>query len=225
MNVPQTPPARRGRWRFLAVLASAVVVCFVALFLAAAAVFAVQEWMRPPAVDYDHLKPAVGEPAPDFVLKGLDGEDYRLSDHLGKAPAVLEFGSATCPYCVTAAEGMDELARKYKGKAEFLFIYCKEAHPDQPGGRTLDGKEELPALPQTHGGEERARRAESYCSLKQPAAHVLVDVDGPGSVQDLYGGGQNQLVMIDERGRVALKQTTANPHQLDEFLKGRLAGP
>ncbi len=184
-----------------------------------------QAWLKPPLVEFADLKPAVGEPAPVFVLKDLDGKDCRLSDRLGRTPLVIEFGSATCPYCVGAAEGMDDLARKDEGKAEFLFIYCREAHPDQAGMRMLTNKEELPVLPQTQEREDRARRARSYCSAKQPTARVLVDVDGPGSVQDLYGGGQNQVIVIDASGRIALKQNVARPDGIDAFLKRHISGP
>src|SRR5207248_392486 len=123
-------------------------------------------------------------------------------------PLVVEFGSASCPYCVRSADGMEDVAKKYEGRAEFLFVYCKEAHPDQPTVLPGDGAP-LPALPQTRTWDERAGRAKSYCSAKQPTARVLVDVDGPDGVQGLYGGGQNQVVFIDGRGRIALKQNLA----------------
>ena len=155
-----TPPARRGlsRSRFFVGLAAGAAACFLALFLTAAAIVAVQAWLKPLPVEFADLKPAVGEPAPVFVLKDLDGKDYRLSDRLGRTPLVIEFGSATCPYCVGAAEGMDDLARRDEGKAEFLFIYCREAHPDEAGMRMLTSQEELPVLPQTREGEDRAGR-------------------------------------------------------------------
>src|SRR5205085_7612217 len=118
-----------------------------------AAVVAVEGWLKPPAVEYPDLKPAVGEPAPAFVLKDLDGGDYRLADRLGRTPLVVEFGSASCPYCVRSADGMEDVAKKYEGRAEFLFVYCQEAHPDQPMVLPGDGAP-LPALPQTRTWDE-----------------------------------------------------------------------
>ncbi len=216
------PPRRRrfSRWRFLVATAAAGAVCFLVLFLAAAGVVAVQALTKPPPVEEADLKPAVGEPAPDFVLKDLDGKECRLADWLGKTPLVLEFGSATCPYCVQAADGMDKIDNKYKDRVEFLFIYCKEAHPDAPDMLLPGTKETLPALPQTSAGEDRSNRARSYCSAKQPTARVLVDVDGPESVQELYGGEPNQVVVIDAQGRVAFKEGTGRlPGGLDAFLQ------
>jgi thiol-disulfide isomerase/thioredoxin len=188
------------------------------VLLAAVGVLAVEAWLKPPVLDYQHMPPAIGEPAPDFALKDLDGRGYHLADQLGRSALVIEFGSASCPYCVVTADGMEDLAKAYAGAADFVFVYCKEAHPDQ--AMALPGSDAgLPSMPQTREGDDRAQRARAYCSAKQPTAHVLVDVDGPGSVQELYGGGANQVIVIGSTGRVALKQTTANPREIDEWLK------
>jgi cytochrome oxidase Cu insertion factor (SCO1/SenC/PrrC family) len=48
-----------------------------------------------PFDQYPKNKPALGEAAPDFVLKDLDGKEFRLQDVLGKKPIVIEFGSYT----------------------------------------------------------------------------------------------------------------------------------
>jgi hypothetical protein len=39
--------------------------------------------------------PALGEPAPDFVLRDLEGKEFRLRAWAGKRPVVIEFGSYT----------------------------------------------------------------------------------------------------------------------------------
>ena len=39
--------------------------------------------------------PEVGQEAPDFTLKGLDGEEVTLSNLNGTSPVVLLFGSCT----------------------------------------------------------------------------------------------------------------------------------
>jgi peroxiredoxin len=43
-------------------------------------------------------KAALGEVAPDFVLKDLDGKEHKLSSYRGKI-VVLEWFSPGCPYC------------------------------------------------------------------------------------------------------------------------------
>jgi hypothetical protein len=42
---------------------------------------------------YLQAKPSLGEAAPDFVLRDLDGKELRLKDFVGKQPIVIEFGS------------------------------------------------------------------------------------------------------------------------------------
>jgi hypothetical protein len=42
---------------------------------------------------YLQTKPALGEAAPDFVLRDLEGKELRLKNLVGKQPIVIEFGS------------------------------------------------------------------------------------------------------------------------------------
>ena len=43
---------------------------------------------------------------------------------------MLIFGSVTCPPFRRALEGIDEVYRDFRDRAEFLFVYIREAHPD-----------------------------------------------------------------------------------------------
>ena len=55
---------------------------------------------------------AVGEAAPDFQLKRMDGSTVTLGDLRG-APAVLVFWTAWCPACKEEAPHVNELAAEY----------------------------------------------------------------------------------------------------------------
>lgn len=225
-ETPMPPkPARRGVRRYLVLVTATAATCLLGVALAAAGMFGVQDWLRPPYGDYGRLKPDVGEAAPDFALKDINGEEFRLRSRANRLPVVVEFGSTTCPYCVNSAEGMEDLARKYSGKAHFLFVYGREAHPDQPGMMLPGRREEAPVLSETSTWEERAGRARSYCSARQPTARVLIDMDGPDNLHDRYNAGANSVVVIDGGGRVALRQALARPDELDECLKGLLSAP
>jgi hypothetical protein len=47
------------------------------------------------AQDFSHQKPAVGDRAPDFVLRSFDNKEFHLKDRIGQKPIVIEFGSIT----------------------------------------------------------------------------------------------------------------------------------
>ena len=64
----------------------------------------------------------IGEAAPELELGPmLKGEKFRLADKRGKV-VVLHFWKTQCPACVEAVAQINELAAKYRGKAEFLAI-------------------------------------------------------------------------------------------------------
>ena len=48
-----------------------------------------------PWEDFAHVAPSVGEVAPAFALRDLDGATVRLSDATARGPVVLVFGSFT----------------------------------------------------------------------------------------------------------------------------------
>src|SRR5437016_3227064 len=104
----------------------------------------------------------------------------------------------------------EAIARKYHAEAEFVFVYCREAHPDKAFG-TLGNAGGVPPG-QTHTWEERAKRARSFREQLKVQRHILVDEDGDRSVQLLYGGMDNQLIVIDLDGRLALKMAHTDPY-------------
>jgi peroxiredoxin len=58
---------------------------------------------------------AMGAPAPDFTLPGLDGQTYSLSSFKGH-PVVLEFMATWCPHCQDEAPTMNQVDAAYKAK-------------------------------------------------------------------------------------------------------------
>lgn len=168
--------------------------------------------------DFGREKPAVGEAAPDFVLRDVNGRVFHLADVVGRRPLVIECGSFTCSFCVMAQPRREELARKYQGKVDFLFVYGQETHPDAPAGTTLAGDISGP----TRSWEERAARARKFRDYQQSIRNVLVDEDGARSVGETYGCRPNPLIVVGTDGRILLKQDFANSVALDAFLESHL---
>jgi hypothetical protein len=70
--------------------------CLAIVFLAAHAVVQMETLWKPTLENVDDSKyPRVGDEAPDFTLKDVDGREFRLRDFVGLRPVVLEFVSIT----------------------------------------------------------------------------------------------------------------------------------
>ena len=48
-----------------------------------------------PCEDFASIAPKIGDPAPGFELRDLDGATVRLSDATARGPVVIVFGSFT----------------------------------------------------------------------------------------------------------------------------------
>ncbi len=65
--------------------------------------------------------PLVGKPAPNFVLRGIDGEVLRLEDFRGQ-PVFLNFWATWCQPCIVEHPILQAGARRYDGRVQFLGI-------------------------------------------------------------------------------------------------------
>ena len=68
------------------------------------------------AADDPHVTLAIGSPAPDFALPGVDGKTHKLSDYSSSPLLVIVF---TCNHCPTAQlyeDRIKRLATDYRSK-------------------------------------------------------------------------------------------------------------
>jgi peroxiredoxin len=63
---------------------------------------------------------ALGSPAVDFHLKGVDGKSYGVRDFQGRKALVVVFGCNHCPYVRDYEDRMVQLQRDYAGKGVAL---------------------------------------------------------------------------------------------------------
>jgi peroxiredoxin len=66
-------------------------------------------------------QPMLGQPAPSFTLKALDGKTYTLEQLRGKY-VVIHFAATWCPFCNAEAPYLQELAKNYRDKDVEVFI-------------------------------------------------------------------------------------------------------
>jgi glutathione peroxidase-family protein len=80
--------------------------------------------------DWDVFKgPRAGEPAIDFPLTDLDGNEVCISDFRGRW-LVIETGSSTCSMYTKNMPGMKSL-REQHPDVTFVVVYVREAHPGE----------------------------------------------------------------------------------------------
>jgi hypothetical protein len=112
------------------------------------------------------------------------------------------------------------MAKKYEGRADFLFVYTQEAHPG-PAFGSLAFKSTMPTMRATHSWEERRERALAFREAKAVGRRVLVDGDGEGSVHQRYARiRSNPLVVIGTDGLIALKLEWADMGPVARLLDG-----
>jgi peroxiredoxin len=75
-----------------------------------------QESPRVQEAAHTHIGPQVGEKAPTFSLKDVDGKQVNLADMVGKNPLVLVFWGTWCPHCVAEVPALKKMQDQYKGK-------------------------------------------------------------------------------------------------------------
>ncbi len=77
---------------------------------------------------------AVGDPAPDFNLRGVDGKQYMLSDFAGSPILVIVFTCNHCPTAQAYEQRIQKLADDYRGKGAALVAIS----PNDPKAVRLD---------------------------------------------------------------------------------------
>ncbi len=148
--------------------------------------------------------PRLGEFAPDFQLKTVDGKGaVTLSKLIGPKPVVLIFGNFTCGPFRMQGGNIEKLYEHYKDRAEFVMVYVREAHPK--GGWVLPSNDRVGvSLDQPKTQDERIAVAQTCQRTLGFDMPFLVDTidDAVGAK---YSGMPSRLYLLDSEGKVAYK--------------------
>jgi len=186
----------------------------------------------------------VGKPAPPFTLQWLKPAHpvlldtqknpssvprmISLAELHAKKPAVLVFGSMTCPPFKGQLEAVDAVYADFSDRPEFLFIYIREAHPDSVLSVVKSNQTEgLLKIAQASSLAERIETAavcQRTMELKMP---IAIDSMGNKTSRD-YAGWPNRCVVVGTDGRVSYKAEvgpgSTNAQRLRSWLTANLAG-
>jgi Spy/CpxP family protein refolding chaperone len=162
----------------------------------------------------------VGQSAPDFTLKRLDGQSLQLSSLKGRV-VLLVFGSYSSPSFRQRAPGLEQLNRQYGNRIHPLVIYTRENYPT--GGWEVDrNKDEGIAVKQATTLDERITQARKTRDALKLSVPMLID-----SMDDLaanaYGGQSNAAILIGRDGKILARQKWFEPYgmrrAIDEAIK------
>ncbi len=148
--------------------------------------------------------PSVGDRAPDFTLRTLDGaKEVTLSKLVGPRPVVLIFGNFTCGPFRMQAGNVEKLYRHYKDRADFVMVYVREAHPIDGWRMESNDREDI-AIAQPRTFAERVAVARTCGKRLDLGMPMLIDTMDD-TVGARYSGMPSRLYLIDHQGRVAYK--------------------
>lgn len=131
-------------------------------------------------------EPAVGDPAPDFILTDIQGAHVRLSDFKGKT-VVLEWTNYSCPFVKKHYDSgnMQDLQKTYTGKGVIWLSINSSAE-----------------------GKQGYFDSETWKKMagEKKAASTAILLDRDGTVGHLYGAKTTpHLFIIDAKGMLAYK--------------------
>lgn len=150
-----------------------------------------------------------GDTAVGGTVYTIDGEAVSFADRWADGPAVIEFGSITCPIFLEKTDRMDALAAHYADEVSFAVLYVREAHPGHSLGphQSLDGK--LAA----------ARECRAAAGIDRP---IYVD-EVRGAVHRAYGALPNAVFVVGHDGVVSYRADWLDVDDLDAHLTDLLA--
>ncbi len=172
--------------------------------------------------------PKLNALAPDFNLPEIGAtRQVRLSDLRGKAPAVLVFGSYSCPNLRRSAEALNALFQRYGEQARFFLIYIREAHAAGDWQSTRNVREGItmnPALTM-EDKEDHAAMCTRKLHLKFPAL-----VDGmDGKAEAAYAAWPSRAFVIGRDGRIrystGLSQQDFHAERMEQALRAVVTRP
>lgn len=136
---------------------------------------------------------AIGKPAPDFTLKGVDGKEYKLSDAKGKV-VVLEWTNHECPFVKrhqAEKKTMQNTFAKFQGKPVMWM-----------------------AIDSTATCAEKAGAIKEFATKNGTTYPILLDADG--KVGKMFGAKTTpHMFVIDQKGNLAYMGAIDNDEKGD----------
>ena len=160
---------------------------------------------------YSRDDPGPGDRVPDFDVPTLGGGRFRSADLPETGPALLIFGSYTCPITDSAAPGLNDLHARFGDRVRFVMVNVREAHPGE-------------AVPQPKALDEKTAHAEQLRDSYGFEFEVAVgDIDG--TFHRALSPKPNSAYVLGKEGTILFRAQWANDTKaMAEALEFVVAG-
>jgi peroxiredoxin len=153
----------------------------------------------------DAMPAKIGNLAPEFEARSLEGERIRLKDLRGKRHVVIMTGAVTSPMSAFEVPQINELKDEFEDRAvSFFLLYTRESHPAEN-------------YPHHTSFEQKVSHAQDFKRLEGVRFPVLID-NLDGRIHRDYGSWPNALFVIHKDGRLVYRSNMANSNELRQFL-------
>jgi hypothetical protein len=162
--------------------------------------------------------PALGQQAPDFEPKKLDGETVDLASYNHKV-LVLVLGSYTNPTLRDRSVGLEGLREHYSGLGvSFLLVYTRETHP--VGGWEIErNKTDNISISQPTTQAERNRIAESAREALHLSMTFAVDTMDDKTATAFAVGDGVAAYVIGRDDKILFHQSWLEPMALGDAIE------
>ncbi len=140
--------------------------------------------------------PRPGDSTPTFDLPTLSGARLRSAELEHFGPALLMFGSVTCPITDSAAAGLRNLYARFGDQVRFAMVNVREAHPGH-------------FVPQPQTMEEKIEHAQRLRDLHRFEFDVAVD-DVDGAFHRALSPKPNSAYLVGKDGTILFRAHWAN---------------
>lgn len=148
--------------------------------------------MRIPRTD-----PGPGDPIPTFSVTTTEGVTIDNASLRGDGrPALIVFGSLTCPVTESAGTGLRELATRYGDRVRFIMINVREAHPGE-------------STPQPATDQQKAEHA-SRLKMRHRLPFEVATDDLDGTLHRAFGPRPSSAYLVDPGGQISFRAQWSN---------------
>lgn len=170
----------------------------------------------------DHNGVHVGDEAPTFKLKNIDGSQVALSDYNSEKGVIVIFTCNHCPFSKKYEDRIIELDKEYKAKGFPVVAInpndAKKYPSDNFKNMKVRAKEKGFTFPYLH--DETQAIAKAYGAARTPHVFLLDNTNGKGDFKVAYIGA-----IDDDTDDVKDNKTTYVEDAIAAIEKGKDADP